>query len=76
MQDDEIWRILQLEDSSDSSSGTFVVYSSNIFHIVRPYVPEVVASCSGLRSLHGLAIAGEEIFVLEGKEHKLFIVLC
>ena len=62
---DDFWRILQLQEKS-SAAETFVVFSSGILHLVRPLVPEVVASCSGLRGLHDVAVAGDEIFVLEG----------
>ena len=62
---DDIWRILKVEEKN-SSVETFVVFSSGIFHIVRPFVPEVVASCNGLRGVLDVAVAEDEIFVLEG----------
>ena len=61
---DDVWRILKLDETN--VSDIFVVFSSTIFHIIRPFSPEVLASCSGLRSLNDLAVADGEIFVLEG----------
>ena len=68
--DDDVWRILKLDktDSDKNVSDIFVVFSSTIFHVVRPFAPEVLASCSGLRSLNDLAVTDGEIFVLEGKK--------
>lgn len=66
---DDVWRILKLDETNVSDknvSDVFVVFSSTIFHIIRPFSPEVLASCSGLRSLNDLAVADGEIFVLEG----------
>jgi hypothetical protein len=66
---DDVWRILKLNETNVSDknvSDVFVVFSSTIFHIIRPFSPEVLASCSGLRSLNDLAVADGEIFVLEG----------
>jgi hypothetical protein len=71
---DDVWRILKLDETNVSDknvsdknvSDIFVVFSSTIFHIIRPFSPEVLASCSGLRSLNDLAVADGEIFVLEG----------